>query len=382
MHYWNKIVIEAERRKGMIFKYSIPTTVYYGSHCIDEQAQAFETLGHKAMIVTGKYSARLSGALDEVIQVLSRYDQEYIIFDQVENNPSIETVEKASRIAKNNGVNYIIGIGGGSPIDAAKAIAVLAANSEMKAIELFKNDFDRVLPIVGIPTTAGTGSEVTPYSVLLRNDLQTKVSFGNIKTFPTYAFLDGRYTESLTYNTTVNTAIDALTHVMEGYVAKRSTPITDALALEAISVFHQSMSALSTGKITLEDRERLMYVSLLGGMVIAQAGVTLAHGMGYCYTFFKDMPHGKANGLIMKGYFSYLAVHAPQKVAQILQRLGYKEVVEFTDWLEQLFGKAPQLTSEEIEQYTALTLLQKGSMANTPGEATQEIVHHLWETIN
>lgn len=161
--------------------------------------------------------------MEDVIRELVKYEIGYVIFDEIENNPSVESVAKAADLAKVEGVDYVIGIGGGSPIDAAKAVAVLIANPEMEALDLFKNDFKKVAPIIGIPTTAGTGSKVTPYSVLLRRDMQTKLSFGNAKTIPSYAFLDAKHTKTLGKSSTIGTAVDAFTHVLEGYLANRST---------------------------------------------------------------------------------------------------------------------------------------------------------------
>lgn len=366
----------------MQFKYLIPTAIYFEKHCIENQSEVLASIGEKAMIVTGKYSAKACGALIDVINALVKHSKEYIIFDEIENNPSVETVERASQIAKLNKVDYIIGIGGGSPIDAAKAIAVLTANPEMGGIDLFQNTFTKVLPIVGIPTTAGTGSEVTPYSVLVRQDMQTKMSFGTVKTFPSYAFLDARYTISLSSSATINTAVDALTHVMEGYLANRSTSITDALALEALGVFRRSIEALVKNDLSLEDRENLMYISLLGGMIIAQTGVTLAHGMGYCYTFFKDIPHGKANGLIMKEYLKYLYEVSSNKMEQLLKVLEYSNVNQLIDLFTELLGNAPQLTKEDVTRYTELTKLQKGSINNTPGLVDEKVIKELWEKMS
>lgn len=366
----------------MEFKYAVPTKIYFGEDCVTKNADVFSELGKIAMIVTGKHSAKACGALDDVIRVMDENKIKYVLFDEIENNPSVETVAKAGKIAVENGVSFIVGIGGGSPIDASKAIAVLAANPKMVATDLFKNDFKAVLPIVGIPTTAGTGSEVTPYSVLLRKDMQTKVSFGTPQTFPQYAFLDAKYTLTLGKNTTIYTAVDAFTHALEGYLANRSTVISECLSLEAIKTFGKSMRNLAAFNLDDRDRENLMYVSLLGGIIIAQTGVTIAHGMGYCYTFFKDIPHGKANGLIMRAYLKLNYDVAKDKIDKALDALGCSSIDEFADILKDMLGEAPKLTEEEIELYTQLTQIQKGSMSNTPHKIDAEEIHKLWKYIS
>ncbi len=341
----------------MNYKWKLPTEVISKKQCVINNDKVFASLGKRAIIVTGHYSAKSCGALEDVLTVCNRNGIEVTVFDEIENNPSLETVVKGSEAAKACQAEFVIGIGGGSPLDAAKAIAVLAGN-EMGALELFKNQFQTALPIIAIPTTAGTGSEVTPYSVILRTDMQTKVSFGNEKTFPAYALIDSKYICSLNRNSTVNTAVDAFTHVFEGYLCNRATVLSDALAMDAIRVFGECFEALLTDKVTEEIREKLMYVSLMGGIVIAHTGVTIVHGMGYCLTYFKEIPHGRANGLLLKAYLDYIYDVKKEKIDLVMQLLHCRSRVDFTDKLEGMIGKAPLLSEDEVEQYTELTMLQ------------------------
>lgn len=362
----------------MEFLFSMPTRIFFGAECIRKNGSAMKAFGKRAMIVTGKHSARACGALDDVQAVLAENGIESVLFDKVENNPSVETVDEAAQLARAEKTEFIIGIGGGSPIDAAKAIAVLAANEDRKALDLFRNDFQKVQPIVAVPTTAGTGSEATPYSVLLRKDMETKVSFGTPQTFPTMAFLDTKYTMSLSENITINTAIDAFTHSLEGYLAKRSTVMSDALALSGIEAFGKCLPHLISFTLDQEDRDNLMYASLIGGMVIAHTGVTIAHGMGYCYTYFHDIPHGKANGLLVREYLKYNAPACEQKIQKVLELLHCNTIDELGAYLELLIGKAPELTEEDVEKYTELTMIQKGSIANTPNPLDKDKIKALW----
>ena len=362
----------------MKFKFGIPTKIYFERHCVENNREIITGIGKKAIIVTGKHSAKACGALDDVTNVLDKAGVEYIIFNEIENNPSVETVEKAGKIAVEKKIDFVIGIGGGSPLDSSKAIAVLGANTDMDVYDLFSNKFTKALPIVCIPTTAGTGSEATPYSVLLRKDLQTKVSFGNENTYPAYAFVDAKYTNSLSKDFTISTAVDAFTHAFEGYLANRSSVISDCFALEAIKAFGKTMRKLSQFEIDENDRENLMLVSLLGGVIISQTGVTIAHGMGYCYTYFKGIPHGKANGLIMKEYIKLNYDSAKDKIDTAMKTLGCSGIEEFTSILHEMLGDSPHLTEEEVEQYTKLTLIQKGSMLNNPHPIDEGEIKKLW----
>lgn len=366
----------------MKLSFMLPTKIIMENNCVLNHKEVFTELGHRAMIVTGRNSAKSCGALTDVTHVLDSLSISYIIYDKIENNPSVETVEDAGKIAVEEKVDFVIGIGGGSPIDASKAIAVMAANPHYSSRDLFGNTFDKALPILCIPTTAGTGSEVTPYSVLLRKDMETKVSFGNRNTYPKVAMVDAKYTCSLNKDITINTAVDAFTHCLEGYISLRSTKISDALALSGIEAFGKCLQHLISFQLTQDDRDNLMYASLIGGMVIAQTGVTIAHAMGYCYTYFHNISHGRANGLLMREYLIYNNETCHNKIDKALSLLGYHDISEFCDVLDLLLGKAPALSEEEIDKYTELTMLQKGSIANTPNPLDKETVNSLWKKVS
>lgn len=362
----------------MKFQFHIPTALYFGKGCIPEHSSEFSGLGAKAFLVTGRHSARVSGALGDVEEALRREGAEWMQFDGVENNPSLKTVRKAGKAAREFGADFIVGIGGGSAIDAAKAVAVLAAG-DVAPENLFRNRFGRVLPIAAVPTTSGTGSEATPYSVLLCPEQETKLSFGSARTFPRCAFLDPSYTDSLGRESTVDTAVDAFTHLLESYCSKRSTPLSACLALEGLASFGACLPALLGDSVAGRERELLMYASLLGGVSIAQTGVTIAHGMGYCYTYFHGIPHGKANGLLMKPYLAYVSGLLPEKIRGVLSVLPMESAEELAGAIGKLVGKPPVLSPGTIEKYTELTLLQKGSIANTAGTVGPEEIRAFWK---
>ena len=212
--------------------------------------------------------------------------------------------------------------------------------------------------------------------------METKVSFGNSLTYPSYALLDPGYTVSMNDRTTVSTLIDAFTHVMEGYLANRSTVFSTMMSLEGIKNFAECIPGLKSKKYDYSFREKAAYVSLLGGLVIAQTGVTLPHGLGYCYTYFHQIPHGIANGLFVREYLKRCEATVKEKVDMILELLGEDSVDSLGDTLEQLIGKPPKLDQEQIEQYAGLSLLQAGSISNTPFELSEEDIVQVWEKQN
>lgn len=348
----------------MQFKFQLGTAIYLGDGVVKQNESVFRNYGSKAFIVTGPRSGRESGALADVSAVLDSLGMPYSVYDKIENNPSLENVGAAGKAAADCEADLIIGIGGGSPLDAAKAVAVLAVN-DMSGADLFRNEFAVTpLPVIAIPTTAGTGSEVTPYSILTRRDKETKMSFGNEYTIPRAAFLDARYTASASREVTTNTAVDALSHAVEGYISRRSTPISDLLAIEAIRIFGKCASRLVKNNLDLDMREQLLYASTLGGMVIAQTGTTIVHGLGYSLTYFKGLPHGLANGLLMKEYFNYNYPSAETKIKNVLELLGVKDVEEFGGMISGLMPLKIKLSAEEIYKFSELAMQQRSTSYN------------------
>ncbi|ABN53779.1 MAG TPA: alcohol dehydrogenase [Hungateiclostridium thermocellum] len=348
----------------MNFKFKIGTKVFFGKECVKENKAVFKDFRKRALLVTGKNSAKASGAFSDVVEVLEEYGIDYEIYDRVANNPSLENVKEGGEAARKFDADFIIGIGGGSPLDASKAVAVLATN-DIEPVDLYKNVFEnKPLPIIAIPTTAGTGSEVTPYSILTRDDMKTKKSFGNEDTFPAVAFIDARYTESMSYETTVDTALDAFTHALEGYLGRRSTPVSDILAVEAIRIFGECLENLLNNKFDYDVREKLLYMSMLGGMVISHTGTTIIHGMGYSLTYFKDIPHGRANGMLVREYLKYNYEAAKEKTDNVLRLLKVPSIDAFGEIIDRLIPQKPVLTKEEIELYASLAMKQNSTLSN------------------
>lgn len=363
----------------MKFNFRIPTDIYFGSNIVYENKDVFCSLGSRAIIVTGRNSAKKSGALADLERALSETKIQYCIFDRIENNPSVKTIGNAAALAKDFKADMVIGVGGGSPLDAAKAVGVLTANPNMAVMDLFSGGFSAAVPIIAIPTTAGTGSEATPYSVLYVEEQSTKLSFSGKCTFPHSAMIDAQYTNSLSLYVTIDTAIDAFTHVFEGFLCNNATWLSDALALEAIRVFGECLPLLKDETKTSEIREKLMYVSFLGGLVITQTGVTIMHGMGYCFTCFKDVSHGRANAFLLPAYLDYVGKIAKTKIDKAMKEMGLSSAAEFLLRIYTLVGDAPNLTPVEAAMFTKKTLLQTKSIQNTCRLTGEDDIHSIWD---
>lgn len=359
-------------------RFFMPTRMVFGQDVVKQAGTAL-ALGAKALIVTGKSSAKLSGALADVLKVLPT---PYVLFDEVENNPTVETVIRGGQLAKESSCDYVIAIGGGSPLDAAKVMAVLAVN-DAHPLDLYKQAWNvPALPIVAIPTTAGTGSEVTQYAVLTIEEEETKKGLSGPDLFPKVAYLDPKYTETLPLDVTIDTAVDALSHLIEGYLSGRATAASDLVALQGLSLWGTTIGALRIGELDPAVRSALLLASSLGGITIAQTGTTLVHALGYPLTYFHDYPHGRANGILMTEYLRYTQGIAPERVDTILQLLDLVSLDAFAELMDGLFGQYVGklvLSPEQIKRYVSRAALTK-NIANSLGNPSTLELTKILET--
>ncbi len=339
----------------------IPTHVFLGKGCIAENAHCFTAYGSKALIVTGKTSAKASGALQDVIDALSQCGITWKLFDEVENNPSVATCSRGGQIAKEFGAEFIVAIGGGSPMDAAKAIAAYATN-DIAPLALFDAKFEnKLLPLVAIPLTAGTGSEVTPYSVLTVPEVENKKSFAHKDCFPKLAFLDPAYLQSLSRDVLLDTTADALSHALESMLCKRSSPASCVYAEAALKHLAQAIPGVIAGTL---DYETLLLASCLAGMAISHTGTVVVHSMGYMLTYYKNVPHGRANALLLPRFIELCAEHVPERLEPVLKAYGAKDSEELCNAIRQLTAKTVKLTADEVNAYAAKAITAKNVSQN------------------
>lgn len=350
----------------MNVNFHMPTRVVMTNNCILNNTELFMGYGQKALLVTGCNSAKLCGALQDVIDVLTLLEIPYCIYDKIMSNPTISCVYEGAAYAKENKADFIIGIGGGSPMDGAKAIALLAAQ-EIKEEDLFSGTYENIaLPLILIPTTAGTGSEVTPYSILTNDKRQTKTSISTPLLFPKVAFLDEKYMKDLPMTVTISTALDALSHAIEGMLSVRASDISNNLAMESIKNISLSLSHLSPSKtksaasqIPMEVRNKLLYGSMLAGIVIAQTGTTAVHSMGYCLTYYKNIDHGRANALLLPSFLRFIIKSDSEVINKILGVMGFGNMNEFEALILGLLGDRESISENEVERYSTIAIQAK-----------------------
>ena len=352
----------------------MPTEVLCGRDCIKGYGARLLELGKHALIVTGKSSAK-NGALDDVTFALKANGQEYSVFDRVTPNPTVGCVREGIALLKSEGADFIVAIGGGSPMDAAKAIATLAVQ-ERSDEEIFAGGYKAIaLPMAHVPTTAGTGSEVTQYSIITNDLAKTKTSISSPAMFPRLAFLDGKYMEHLPAATTVNTAIDAFSHAAESLLSRYSTPMSEMLSRESLHILYPIL-ARANGELSLEDRDKLLYASALAGMAIAQSGTTAVHGMGYALTYFEHIDHGRANGLLLGETLRLCRRKGVSALNDICLACGTASE-EIIKTLDHLLGGREKIKVERLLEYAKRSAGNK-NIARSAYEPTEEEVKSIF----
>lgn len=315
----------------------MPVTVYQEDHCVWNHRSEIGALGKRALIVTGHHSAKANGSQADVEAALNDQGIPFEVFDGIEENPSVESVMKAVQIGRETGTDFVIGIGGGSPMDAAKAVGMLIRHTEDTWENLYDADADcSSVPLVEIPTTCGTGSEVTGASVLTRHDLKTKKSLPH-RIFADLALLDGRYLMTAPDSVLRNTSVDAMGHMFESWINVKATDFSRMFVREGLRVWKDTKDVLlGRKKPDRADYDRMLLASCLAGMAIAHTGTAIPHGLSYVLTYDLHMPHGAAVGYFQEGY---LREAKAQDRETLLSLAGFQDLAEYHAFYEAVCGK-------------------------------------------
>ncbi|MDF2513331.1 MAG: alcohol dehydrogenase [Herbinix sp.] len=366
----------------------MPTKVIMGEDCVTKQAALLKEYGARALIVTGTNSARMNGALQDVEEALQSQGIQYDLFDRIMANPTVACVYEGAAYAKEKNSDFIIGIGGGSPMDGAKAIALLAVQ-DIAEEEIFLGKFvSEALPLVLIPTTAGTGSEVTPYSILTNTAGQTKTSISSPAIFPKLALLDAKYMRELSVKITINTGIDALSHAIEGMLSVKATRVSDGIAMQSIQEIVPCLSALSPDnhkpatEIAIQIREKLLYGSMLAGVVISHTGTTAVHSMGYSLTYFKNIDHGRANGLLLPSFLRFIMKHDAALIKQILSAMAFSSLDDLEALFLRLLGEREQITGQDIEKFAGIAIKAKNILNSKIKPEKEDLIRMYERSLN
>ena len=302
----------------------MPVKVICGKDCLLNKGSLISSLGKKCIIITGKSSAVISGALEDAKKVLNECNIEYIVFNGIEPNPETATCKKAGDKAVKFNADFVLGIGGGSVLDASKAIAIYALHPEFEHADIYNRPVPSShLPVVLVGITAGTGSEVTGVSVLTHSDTRLKKSISGADCYADISFCDFSYSASTDIETRISTALDAFCHAFESYVAESANDLSQLYALKALSIVGRYfIDGRIAASLNQEDYEKLYIASLYAGLAINISGTCFPHTVGYYLTENFNVPHGKACAVFVGDLIERTKKYCPHKLEAISECIG------------------------------------------------------------
>lgn len=307
--------------------------LYYPKKCIFgvgtflQMGKEASSFGKKALLVTGRGPTRRAGIVDKAIEILKSEGIELVLFDGVEGEPSTDVVDIACELIRGEGCELVIGVGGGSPIDVAKAAASVAAHDGKTSDFLLgrRSIVREGYPFIAVPTTAGTGAEVTRNSVLIDKGMRVKRSLRDPRMMAKVVIVDPELTISMSPFVTASSGMDALTQAIEAYVSRRSNPVSDSLAIKAISLISSYLPRAYKVGSDISAREKVMLGSFMTGLAFSNASLGAVHGLAHPIGAQFGVPHGIACAILLPYVMRYNIPAVPKRYAEIARAMGIEE---------------------------------------------------------
>lgn len=299
----------------------IPNHTVVGTNVLGEAAPLLKKMGNKAFIVTGRHVA-VSDMMKQLTALLDENGIDCVIFDGITGEPTDTMIENGVEMLKSSGCDFIIGIGGGSPLDSAKAIAAMAVNEGSIADYNGKEITGEILPLAAIPTTAGTGSEATKFTVITDSEKGIKMLLKGDVLVPKLAIVDSSFTVGAPKSVTSATGLDALTHAVEAYTSRKAFSMTDTLAVLAVKRIMKYLPIAYREPDNSLAREQMSIAALEAGICINNSSVTIVHGMSRPIGALFHVPHGMSNAMLLKECLSFAVSGAYEKFANLGRETG------------------------------------------------------------
>lgn len=356
----------------MNFEFRMPVRVMMRDGCVGQAAGEIADCGKRAVVVTDGVSAEKSGALEDMTAVLRARGTEFFVYDRVESNPTVECVREITGEALGFGADMVVAIGGGSSLDAGKAVSLLVRQEgEVSDADMAAGNFrPETVPLVAVPTTSGTGSEVTPFSMLTSAASGRKINLNAPSMYARLALLDPRYTLTVPWNVSVNTALDAISHAVEASITVTSSPLIRAIARESLANAGAILAALGEDQVDLNIRRMMMYDSVLAGIAVGQTRTSAMHGISYSLTYHRHIPHGRAIGLLMVPYLRFTRRKKAPMVDGVVSAMGLRDLEDLEQKLSLLILNKERFSEEEITRWAgeAAALRNIGNCVVPPTE--------------
>lgn len=365
----------------------IPNHTVVGTNVLSEAAPLLKKMGNKAFIVTGRHVA-VSDMMKQLTALLDENGIGCVIFDGITGEPTDTMIENGVEMLKSSGCDFIIGIGGGSPLDSAKAIAAMAVNEGSIADYNGKEITGEILPLAAIPTTAGTGSEATKFTVITDSEKGIKMLLKGDVLVPKLAIVDSSFTVGAPKSVTSATGLDALTHAVEAYTSRKAFSMTDTLAVSAVKRIMKYLPIAYKEPDNSLAREQMSIAALEAGICINNSSVTIVHGMSRPIGALFHVPHGMSNAMLLKECLSFAVSGAYEKFANLGRETGAASdsdsdetaAEKFIDSLQNICDVCEIPTLEQYgidrdEYYSKISKMAtdavaSGSPANTVKEVT------------
>lgn len=373
----------------MEFNYNLPVNIVFGRGKVNELGKRTLKYGKKALIVTGKNSSKKSGLLNKSKDLLEKEGIEVVIFDKVTKNPLISTVEEGAKIIKSENCDVVVAIGGGSIMDAAKAIAFIAVNDgDIKEYMYGKRESDTGIPIILVPTTSGTGSEGNCYAVLTDEKNNDKKSLRTPAIYAKESIVDPELMVTMPKRVKAAVIFDAAAHAMEASVSKKRNPISDMYALYAFKLIADNAeNAVNDEEIDYKIWEKITLGSTLAGMAIGCSSCTLPHALEHPASGLKNIIHGEGLAAITPTIVELSWESDPERYAAISALLGGNSALDCADRIRDFLkriGLNITLTDLGITESDVDWLVENafkvsaGNIANHPKQFTKEEIREIY----
>lgn len=305
----------------MASKFIMPKQIISGENALQQSKEVIRTLGTKALVVSGKVMNRI-GNVRIVTNLLDEIGIGWTVYDDITGEPDDVMIDGGVEAYKANGCDFLIAIGGGSPMDSMKAIGALITNPGKIADYMGKEITNPLPPMVAIPTTAGTGSEATQFTIITDTKTSIKMLLKGTVLIPDVAIVDASFTVSSPKSVTNATGLDALTHAVEGYTSKKASPLTDVYAVDAVKRIFQYLPRAYENGEDMEAREEMILAALEAGVVINNSSVTLVHGMSRPIGANFHVPHGLSNAMLLKVCLTFALDGTYERFADLGRAIG------------------------------------------------------------
>ncbi|MBF9002912.1 MULTISPECIES: L-threonine dehydrogenase [Vibrio] len=307
----------------MASAFFIPTVNLMGAGCLVDAADAIKSKGFKKGLIVSDAILNKIGVVKEVSDLLTERDVQTVVYDGTHPNPTVTNVNEGLAILKENQCDFVISLGGGSPHDCAKGIALLASNGgEIADYEGVDRSPKEMLPLISINTTAGTASEMTRFCIITDEVRHIKMAIVDKHTTPLISVNDPKLMLAKPASLTAATGMDALTHAIEAYVSTAATPITDAVAIKAIEMIQANLREAVAHGQNLEAREAMAYAQFMAGMAFNNASLGYVHAMAHQLGGFYNLPHGVCNAVLLPHVQRYNASVSADRLRDVAKAMG------------------------------------------------------------